>query len=100
MNQNIQHVSTHYPNLIGLKLADTSKNLNKRIEILIGSDYYYSFVFGEVLKGKINEPVAINSLLGWILSGRFNNPTSVNLNSVHKLRIHTKQYQKIFLVIN
>ena len=31
--QNIQHVSTRYPHLIGLKLADNLKNLNKRIEI-------------------------------------------------------------------
>ena len=57
---------------------------------MIGSDYCYSFIFGEVLKEEVNEPVAINSLFGWILSGRFDNPTSVNLNSVHVLRIHTK----------
>ena len=86
-----QHVSTHNPHLIGLKLVGTSKYLNKRIKILIGSDYYYySFVFGEVLKDKVNEPVAINSLFGWILSRRFDKPTSINLNSVHVLQIHTE----------
>ena len=90
LNQNIQHVSTRYPHLTGLKLAGTSKNLNKRIEILTGSDYYYSFVLGEVSKGKINELVAINSLSGWILSRSFDNPPFVNLNSVNVLRIHTK----------
>ena len=90
LNQNVQHVCTRYPHLAGLKLADPPKNLNKRIEILIGSDYYYSLVFGEVLKGKVNEPVAISSLSGWIFSGRFNNPTSVNINSVHVLLIHTE----------
>ena len=64
LNQNIQHVSARYPHLAGLKLAGTSKDLNKRIEILIGTDYYYySFVFGEVSKGKVNEPVTINSFL-------------------------------------
>ena len=47
-------------------------------------------MFGEVLRGKVNEPVAINFLLGWILSGRFDNPTSVNLNSAHVLQIHTE----------
>ena len=100
MNQNIQHVSTRYPHLTGLKLAGTSKNLNKRIEILTGSDYYYSFVLREVLKGKINEPVAINSLLGWILSGGFDNPTFVNLNSVHVLRIHIKTMSENVFMIN
>ena len=33
LNQNIQHVSTRYTHLTGLKLASTSKNLNNRIEI-------------------------------------------------------------------
>ena len=47
-------------------------------------------MFGKVLRGKVNEPVAINFLLGWILSGRFDNPTSVNSNSAHVLRIHTE----------
>ena len=65
--------------LLVTTFVDASKNLSKQIEILIGSDYYYySFVFGEVLKDKFNEPVAINSLFGWILSERFDNPTSVN----------------------
>ena len=50
LNQNIQHASPHYPHLTGLKLADTLKNLNKRIEILIGSDCYYSSVFGKSFK--------------------------------------------------
>ena len=58
---------------------------------MIGTDYYYySFVFGEVSKGKVNEPVTINSLFGLILSGRFDNSTSVDLNSAHVLRIHTE----------
>ena len=86
--------------MTGLNLADTSKDLNKRIEILTGSDYCYSFVLREVLKGKVNEPVAINSLLGWILSGRFDNPTFVNLNSVHVLRIHIKTMSENVFVIN
>ena len=89
-NQNIQHVSAPYRYFTGLKLADNPKNLNKQIEILIGSDCYYSFVLGEVLKAKVNELVAINFLFRWILSRRFHNPTSVNLNTVHVLRIHTE----------
>ena len=54
---------------------------------MIGSDYDNSFVLGEVLKGNVNELVAINSLFGWILFGCFDNPTSININSVHVLRI-------------
>ena len=83
-----------------LKLADSSTNLDKRIGIFIGSDYYYSVVSGEILKGKIEEPVAINSLLGWILCGPFeNNPSSVNVNfnSVHNMRVHTETMSENFI---
>ena len=48
-NQNIQLAPIHYRRLTDLKLADTSKNLKKIIEIFIGNDYYYS-CFGESFK--------------------------------------------------
>ena len=38
------------------------------IQLLIGADYYWAFVEGEVLKGSTG-PVALRSKLGWILSG-------------------------------
>ena len=101
--QNITYVTSNYPHLKGLKLADSSTNLDKRIDILIGSDYYYyyySIVSGEIVKGKIEEPVAINSLLGWILCGSFeNNPSSVNVNfnSEHNMRVHTETMSENFI---
>ena len=49
INQNVPYVTSNYPHLKGLKLAT---NLDKRIDILIGSDYYYSIVSGEILKRK------------------------------------------------
>ena len=99
INQNMPCVTSNYPHLKGLTLADSSTNLDKRIDILIGSDYYYSIVSGEILKGKIEEPVAINSLLGWILCRPFeNNPGSVNVNfnSVHNMRVHTETMSEFF----
>ena len=38
------------------------------IDILVGSDYYWSIVTGEVIKAKTGL-VAVNSKLGWLLSG-------------------------------
>ena len=35
------------------------------IQLLIGADYYWAFVEGEVLKGTTG-PVALRSKLGWI----------------------------------
>ena len=58
---------------------------------MIGSDYYYSFNFGKVLKGNFNKSVAINSLLVWILSRLFDNSHFRQLKYVHVLWIHTEK---------
>ena len=36
---------------------------------LIGSDYYWSVVTGETVRGGVDGPVAVHTRLGWILSG-------------------------------
>ena len=62
-------ISTHqYAQLEGLELADHSQfNGNNAIDILIGSDYYWDIVTGEVLRG--DGPIAVHSKFGWLLSG-------------------------------
>ena len=50
INQNMPYVTMNYPHLKGLKFADSSTYLDKRIGIFIGSDYYYSIVSSEILK--------------------------------------------------
>ena len=39
--------------------------------ILIGVDYYYKFILGNVIK--TNGPCASSSILGWVLSGPVSN---------------------------
>lgn len=59
-----------YIHLQGLELADSSivDGDNQNIDVLIGSDYYYDVVSGDVVRGD-SGPVAISSMFGWILSG-------------------------------
>ena len=38
------------------------------IDVLIGLDYYFDVVSGNVIHGK-SHPVAVGSMFGWILSG-------------------------------
>ena len=58
-----------YDHLRFLEFADNVDGENNdTIDILIGSDYYWNFVTGNVIKGK-NGPVAVESTLGWIISG-------------------------------
>ena len=53
-----------------LYLADFKPNIEeKNISILIGLDYYFSFIKGNVIRSENDNLVALESKLGWILSG-------------------------------
>ena len=65
-----------YPHLKSLDLADSSKE--REPDILIGTDYYWSVVTGEIVRGKERDPVAVHTKLGWILSG----PVSFSSNDI------------------
>ena len=92
LNQNVKSVSSHYKHLQNLQLADNSGDQNKHVSILIGMDYYFSFMNGEVKKGNENEPLAIKSIFGWVLCGVIENEQIVNtyMNSTHMLRVNTE----------
>ena len=72
-----------FPHLQGLELADCFENNNsKRIDMLIGLDSYFQFIHGDVIHGKLNEPVALKSKLGWILSGKVCSNKSYEISCV------------------
>ena len=66
-----------YNHLEGLQLADASDSA-QGIDVLIGSDHYWSLVTGETIVGDAG-PVAVSSRLGWLLSGPSDNSSTVNL---------------------
>ena len=95
LNQDINYVSTKYAHLTQLQLADYSSSNDKCVDVLIGVDYYYSCLLGEIKKGKENEPIAIKSHFGWIVCGFYENSSvNTNLNSVHMLRVNTESVNK------
>lgn len=68
-SQSIAEASHAYAHLTGLKLADygTGED-NVEVDILVGSDQYWSLVSGRVVRGE-HGPIAIETKLGWVLSG-------------------------------
>ena len=61
--------SEEYEHLDGLELADGNyHDSHKPIDVLIGSDHYWSIVTGDTVVGS-HGPVALSSKLGWLLSG-------------------------------
>ncbi|XP_028400806.1 uncharacterized protein LOC114523939 [Dendronephthya gigantea] len=64
-----------YPHLDGLQLADNSDIENQSIDMLLGADYYYKIITGEIVNGD-NGPTAVASKLGWLLLGPTSNTSS------------------------
>ena len=92
-NQNIETAAGQYENLLNLDFADCSEGEDSlEVGVLIGLDFYYSFVSGVVKKGT-KGPVAIESCLGWMLSGPYNNlnETSTNMITTHALHVYCEQ---------
>ena len=78
--QNLPRTSLQQvPHLNGLQLAHPiTENENFEISVLIGADYYWSFVQDHIVRG--NGPTAVESRLGYLLSGPLStcsqNPTA------------------------
>ena len=77
-----------YPHLTGLELADSSSGgPSMSVDILIGSDYYWHLVTGDICRG-VSGPVAVHTKLGWVLSGPTSQNTSDPELSVTNLSVH------------
>ena len=57
-----------YAHLQDLDFADSVDAGSGAIDILLGADYFYEVVTGEIRKGSAG-PVAISGKLGWLISG-------------------------------
>ena len=69
-NQHIEIRKGDYPHLQGLWFSDVNrKNKVLGIDLLIGADYLWSFQRGRTIRGEADQPVAVETCLGWVLSG-------------------------------
>ena len=57
-----------FPSLLKLDLADPPSSAPEGIDVLIGSDYYWTIVGEEVIRTD-GGPTVVKSKLGWLLSG-------------------------------
>ena len=81
--------------LKGLKLADypPGSQAELEVDVLLGSDFMWRTMTGEIIQGEENEPVAIGTKFGWVLSGPVENMprtllSNVNLTATHVLRVN------------
>ena len=62
------------------------------IDILIGADYYWSFMTGKARQSSLG-PTVVESILEWVLSGKYETnvrPTSRNFVNFHVLKFATE----------
>lgn len=60
--------TSQYPHLENLTFADSDSNINE-VGVLIGQDFIWDILDGEVRKGNTGEPVAMNTIFGYTLAG-------------------------------
>ena len=94
-DQCVSIAKNQYDNLKYLKLSDSSDSkLNCNVDILIGADYYWDFVSGNIWR-RNSGPVAIEIILGWVLSGAYefknNISATVNVSSTHVLKTSVQE---------
>ena len=74
----------NYAHLKDVKFPEELPKEQKPIDVLIGLDFYYSFVTRDVVKAVPSDPVAFRTVLGWVLCGPTGTgdtePTRVSMN--------------------
>ena len=71
-----------YLHLRNLRLAQNSMESSLNIDVLMGLDNYYNFIYGTVIRGKYNDSIALDSILGWIISGPYSIDNETNVYNV------------------
>ena len=73
----LSQLTTNLLYLSHLQLADPAFLDKAEVQVLLGADIHAQIVQGQIVRGRPDEPVATQSLLGWIISG------SIPLSSYH-----------------
>jgi len=69
-NEHLEIVRESYPHLANIWLSDVCRRKEQlEIDVSIGADYLWNFQTGNVVRGGVGEPVAVETQLGWVISG-------------------------------
>ena len=61
---------TKWLHLQDIKFPEKFPRNEQEIDVLIGLDFYYSFVSRDVVRGGSNEPVALRTSLSWVVMAK------------------------------
>ena len=102
--QYINLAQQKYEHLSDIQLADSNPDQSKLpIDILIGSDNYWKFMSGKIIKPKTGSgPVAVDTIFGHVLHGEYESNTfftnfneTLNMKVVTELNLNEKLYDNL-----
>ena len=73
--------------LEGIELADPRFTDQSHIDMLLSASVYARIVLGTIIKGHENEPIAIDSELGWLITGPVPSERKLSCGTVTSLHI-------------
>ncbi|KAL7305859.1 hypothetical protein TKK_0002095 [Trichogramma kaykai] len=79
-----------WPHVKGLVLADPQFNVPARIDCVLGTDAYQSFILDGLRNGPDNTPVAQKTVFGWILTGAAFQASNLERSTIRALPITTE----------
>ena len=83
-NKSTKFAKKSFSQIRNLTLADENSLKSSDIDHLIGSDYYWHFMKNRIIRRNADEPVALETKLGYVLSGKLdigsNGGHQINLN--------------------
>ena len=98
-NGHVELARNEYPHLKDLWFLDVCKAQEElEIDILVGADYLWNFQKECTIRGKPDEPVAVQTELGWVLSGPMKGESSTGgAQSVQVIFVGSSTNDKVSL---
>ena len=97
-NERIDIMKNDFDHLKQIYFSDATKHGETlQVDILIGANFLWEFMSGQIIRGGPQQPVAIKTLLGWTLSGplkagKLHYLSHVNVNFVSSMNKSDKQH--------
>ena len=91
-NQRVDLAKERYNSLRRIQFSDDDNSENKKVDILVGANYYWNFATGRLIRTN-DTLTAVHTILGWTLNGNIRSTTEskdTTVNVAHVLHVAHK----------
>ena len=95
-NCHVEIVKSKYKHLADIEFSDVSDEISLQVDVLVGANFLWEFQGKQTIRGEKNEPVAVETTLGWVLSGPLNGESLLyDLNNVNVTYVEANLESKV-----